>query len=354
MKAIVLSAKSPIHRSSLRRVFHFIPLVLVCFGLASMAQAVGPDTDGAIPGSNNGEGIGVLVSRTSGVWNTGTGFEALNHLTAGNQNTATGLRALNSDINGGFNTATGVFSLFSNTSGFFNSATGAYSLANNTIGSDNTANGYGALWANTADSNTATGFAALFHDIAGPFNTAVGFEALMNATANANAAVGDLALQNVSTGFFNTAIGAAAGIQQTTGHNNIYIGQGSFGVAGESNTCYIQGIAGASIPTATASVVFVDTATGKLATMLVDANGNRVTAPQGQPEAVPQRSDVSEDGHQAMLNLKVEKLQATVAQQHKQIETLTAQLKEQAAQIQKASAQQEVSKPAPQVVVNKP
>jgi uncharacterized coiled-coil protein SlyX len=51
---------------------------------------------------------------------------------------------------------------------------------------------------------------------------------------------------------------------------------------------------------------------------------------------------------------KVEKLEATVAQQQKQIETLTAQLKEQAAQIQKVSAQLEVSKPAPQVVVNKP
>jgi hypothetical protein len=131
-----------------------IPLLLACFGLAPMAQAVGPDTDGTIPGSNNGEGIGVLVSRTTGVWNTGTGFEALNHLTAGNQNTATGLRALFSDTNGGFNTATGVYSLFSNTSGFFNSATGAYSLANNISGNYNTASGYAALYRNTADANT--------------------------------------------------------------------------------------------------------------------------------------------------------------------------------------------------------
>jgi uncharacterized coiled-coil protein SlyX len=55
-----------------------------------------------------------------------------------------------------------------------------------------------------------------------------------------------------------------------------------------------------------------------------------------------------------MLNRKVEELQATAAQQQKQIETLTAQLKEEAVQIQKVSAQLEVSKPAPQVVVNKP
>ena len=55
-----------------------------------------------------------------------------------------------------------------------------------------------------------------------------------------------------------------------------------------------------------------------------------------------------------MLNDKVEKLQATVAQQQKQIETLTARLREQAAQIQKVSALLEVNKSASQVVLNKP
>ena len=108
--------------------FMALGVTLVCFGLAPMAQAVGPDTDGSIAGGNHGEGIGVLVSRTTGIWNTGIGVEALNHLTAGGQNTATGVRALFSDINGGFNTATGVYSLYSNTAGFHNSATGAYSL----------------------------------------------------------------------------------------------------------------------------------------------------------------------------------------------------------------------------------
>jgi hypothetical protein len=132
MKTITLPTNSH-HRSLLERALLLIPF-LFAFGLLPRAQAVGPDTDGTIPGVNNGEGIGVLVSRTSGVWNTGTGFDALNHLTAGNQNTATGLRALFSDINGGFNTATGVYSLFSNTSGFFNIATGAYTLANNISG----------------------------------------------------------------------------------------------------------------------------------------------------------------------------------------------------------------------------
>jgi hypothetical protein len=219
-----------------------------------------------------------------------------------------------------------------------------------------------ALLLNTTGSgNTAVGTAALENDTDGPFNTAVGLQALQNATANANAAVGDLALVNLTTGFFNTAIGAASGQNQTTGHNNVYIGQGSVGVAGENNTCYIQGIANSSIPTANSAVVFVDTTSGKLATILTDANGNRLTlpisqsqlqaAPLGQPKAVPER--YFEDGHQAILNLKVEKLQATVAQQHKQIATLTAQLREQAAQIQKVNAQLEVNKAAPQTVANK-
>jgi septal ring factor EnvC (AmiA/AmiB activator) len=78
---------------------------------------------------------------------------------------------------------------------------------------------------------------------------------------------------------------------------------------------------------------------GRLATFTVNASDPSGFSPKGvQP--------------QAMLNRNVDKLQATVAQQKKQIEILTAQLKEQAAQIQNVSAQLEASKPAPQVVKN--
>jgi hypothetical protein len=58
---------------------------------------------------------------------------------------------------------------------------------------------------------------------------------------------------------------------------------------------------------------------------------------------------------------RVETLEATVArqqsinaEQQKEIQALTASLKEQAAQIQKVSAQLEMSRPAPQTVVNNP
>jgi Chaperone of endosialidase len=255
-----------------------ITLTLLCFGLLPKVQAVGPDTEGNIPGANNGEGVGVLVSRTTGIWNTGTGFEALNNLTSGNQNTATGLRALFSDTGGGFNTATGVYSLYSNTSGFFNSATGAYSLTNNTIGDFNTANGYSTLYFNTEGfSNTATGFAALYRNTTGSSNTATGLLALRsnttgfnntatgtralesnttgagntanglsalenNTTGNGNTANGDRALSSNTTGHGNVALGVFAGSAQTTGSNNIYIGANVQGVAGESNACYIESI----------------------------------------------------------------------------------------------------------------
>src|SRR6266545_3391723 len=250
--------------------FATVVLVVVCFWFAPMAQAVGPDTDGSIAGANNGEGIGALVNRTTGVWNTGTGFEALNHLTAGNQNTATGLRALFSDTTGGFNTATGVFSLFANTSGFFNSATGAYSLANNISGDYNTATGYSALYRNTGSFNTATGFAALYKNTTGLSNTANGFQALnsnttgFNNTANGvnallfntgdnNTATGVDALSNNTTGSQNTALGKGAGSNVITADHVICIGHPGLNA---SSSCFIGQIFGR--PSSGGTAVFIN------------------------------------------------------------------------------------------------
>ncbi len=379
-----------------------ILLLLACFGLAPMAQAVGPDTDGTIPGSNNGEGIGVLVSRTTGVWNTGTGFEALNHLTSGNQNTATGLRALFSDTSGGFNTATGVYALYGNTSGFFNSATGAYSLANNTIGNFNTANGYGALYYNTGgNQNTATGFGALFKNTTGNYNTANGLQALASNT----------------TGSGNIALGWAAGYNLTIGNNNIDIGNG--GVAAESNTIrigtavqtrtFIAGIRG--VTTVNAAIpVLIDTV-GQLGTVSSSRRYKKeIKAMEQASEAIlslkpvtfhyksdtkdtPQFGLIAEevaevnpdlvvrdengeiytvryDAVNAMLlnefliahrkaqlqEATITQLKSAIAQQQKRFESKLAEQDKQiealASGLQKVSAQLEVSKPAPQMVAN--
>jgi hypothetical protein len=409
MKAVILSAKNSIRRPSLRRVFLLIPLLLACFGLAPMAQAVGPDTDGSIPGSNNGEGIGVLVSRTGGIWNTGTGFEALNSLTSGNQNTATGLRALSSDINGGFNTATGVLSLFSNTSGFFNTATGAYSLANNTIASFNTANGYAALYYNAeGDQNTATGFAALYRNSTGVGNTATGHQALnrnttgvsntangdgallSNTTGGGNTANGNGALAANTTGNFNTALGVGAGGAVTTADNVITIGALASG-ANVSDSCFVANIRGVTTANADAIPVVIDSV-GQLGTASSSRRYKKeIKAMEQASEAIlslkpvsfhyksdasgtPQFGLIAEevaevnpdlvvrdengeiytvryDAVNAMLLNEFLKEHRKVQDLESIITKLTARLDEQDLKIQKVSAQLELNKPAPRTVL---
>jgi Tfp pilus assembly protein FimV len=100
-------------------------------------------------------------------------------------------------------------------------------------------------------------------------------------------------------------------------------------------------------PLGHAQIVLVDP-DGRLGTVPVSAVGNPDKSPGVQPQAVPDAAG------QAKLDLKVQDLRATVTQQQQQIETLTAQLKENAAQIQKANAQLEMNKPASKVVVNEP
>ena len=413
-----------------------IALALICLGLLPKAQAVGPDTEGNIPGANNGEGVGVLVSRTTGIWNTGTGFEALNNLTAGNQNTATGLRALFSDINGGFNVATGVYSLFSNTSGFFNNATGAYSLAHNTTGSNNTANGYSALYFNTEGNdnvaigfaalyrnttgtnntatgefalysnttgnlNTANGLSALYSNTTGGFNTAVGDALALNTTGAGNTAIGVGALNSNTTGNSNIAVGNFAGHDLTTGNQNIVIGNPN-AVAGESNTmriggssqnrAFIAGIRGVATGNANAVPVLIDSA-GQLGTINSSRRFKKEIKPMEQAsEAIlslnpvtfhyksdatgtPQFGLIAEevagtnpdlvvrdengeiytvryDAVNAMLLNEFLKAHRKIEDHQKQIDALTAQLKQQAVLIQKVSAQVEVNNTAPQTVLN--
>ena len=104
---------------------------------------------------------------------------------------------------------------------------------------------------------------------------------------------------------------------------------------------FIAGIFDRAVDVGTAVPVFVDD-TGKLGTIPVDAAGKKVATPQAM---------LNESRNQQK---RIAELEATVERQQRGMEVLTAQLKEQATQIQKVSAQLEVNKPAPQVVVNKP
>src|SRR5207302_10576881 len=68
-----------------------------------------------------------------------------------------GLTVLVSNTTGSFNTANGSDALFLNSTGTDNTANGTDALLNNTIGTDNTAEGFQALVNNTGNSNIAIG-----------------------------------------------------------------------------------------------------------------------------------------------------------------------------------------------------
>jgi hypothetical protein len=193
-----------------------------------------------------------------------------------------------------------------------------------------------------------------------------------NVDGGDNTAIGDSTGQNVITGFNNTYIGDFVGFLVADESDAIRIGDVSNGNGAGSLECFIGGIFNNFQPVGgTVVQVTLDLADDHLGWDFGPSQGSSApvqrSAPQrrGAPGAPTQRP--------AMLNGKVgkvEKLEATVAQQQKQIrrqqkqietltaqlreqaETFTAQLKEQATQIQKVSTQLEVNKPAPQVVNN--
>ena len=323
-----------------------ITLLIVCFGPSQKSEAVTPPPDGGYPGLTTAEGQNAL------------------------KNLATGQA----------NTALGWFSLFSTTTGSFNTGVGAGVLALNT-GDSNTASGAAALFLNTTGSqNTATGTAALLNNTTGSFNTAIGANALPNNT----------------TGRDIIALGALAGQLVTAATNVICIGEGGANV---DNSCFIGNIRDITTQFADAIPVVIDSA-GQLGTFSssrrfktdikpMDKTSESILAlkpvsfrykvhkdrtPQFgliaeevaevNPNLVIYNADrkpytVRYDAVNAMLlneflkehkafveeQRKVEQQEATIARQQKQIDALTSA-------VQKVNAQLELSKAAPQTVLN--
>ena len=294
-----------------------------------------PTLDPCYPNFTTAEGCGALNLLTTGAGNTALGWRSLFLNTTGSFNTGVGAGALALN-NADSNTAVGVAALLLNTSGTQNTAVGTNSLVFNDSGS----------------SNTATGYFALMNNTTGGSNTATGWEALTaNTSGNNNTAIGNQALQNSQTTSDNVVVGRMAGSGITTADNNIIIGHhsGVHSVFGQvSDRCTIDNISGAPVSAATAAIVMVDS-DGRLGTVTSDGPHPGGFSPNGiRPQTIPDAIK------QAMLDCKVENLQATVTQNQKQIETLTAQLKEQIVQIQKVNAQLEMREPAAKVIVNKP
>ncbi|PZR73289.1 MAG: hypothetical protein DLM73_11015 [Chthoniobacterales bacterium] len=364
---------------------------------ASGAFALNSNTTGH---HNTANGLIALANNTTGRFNTATGVAALNLNTTGDYNTADGVEALTLNTTGIENTANGFEALFSNTTGSDNTANGVVALFSNTTGHDNTATGVSTLNVNsTGSENTADGVGALGNNTTGSDNTAGGFQALVNNTTGGN----------------NIALGNDAGLNLTTGSNNIDIGNYntttsvSTDAAGENNTIrigvpgmqtatFIAGISGIPISgapvvvnangqlgVAASSVRFKDqikpmnsASEGILALKPVTFHYKNEIDPKGTPQFGLIAEEVAKvnpdlvardvdgkiytvryDAVNAMLlneflkeHQQVQELKVAAAQQQKEIEALTASLKQQAAQIQKVSAQLDVSKPAPQLVGN--
>jgi hypothetical protein len=256
-----------------------VALVLACFAISPMAQAVVPAPDGGYPGGNTAEGQRAVLNLTTGEFNSALGFLSLSALTTGNfctgvgagalllntadGNTAVGAAALLSNTIGAGNTATGLSALGNNMDGIRNTANGVYALNHNISGGGNTAIGYQALVNNTASSNTAVGNDSLVSNNTGGINTAVGVAALQNNTTGSfNTAIGYHALVN-NTGGSNIALGYSAGNNVTTANNVIAIGNGGADV---DNSCFIGNIHGVTTAIPDAIPVLIDSQ-GQLGTM---------------------------------------------------------------------------------------
>jgi hypothetical protein len=370
-----LSLRKPIGRSPCWSGCLAILLALVYVAFSQTAQALlpAPTPDGAYPGWNTAEGSGALFNVTTGTFNTAVGGHALFGDTTGNANTAVGAFALAADSTGFQNVAVGQGAL-GNNNGFGNVAVGYKALVNNTT---------------SGNSSQAFGFEALFHQTTGLYNNGFGWRTLYsNVTGDNNTAIGD---------------GAGSGI---TGSGNVDIGAGVTGLSGENNTTRIRNV---DITTFTTGGFFLYEVNGAIGIFTssrkfkddikpIDKASeaiyslNPVTF-RAKPQADPSRPrgfgliaedvekvnpDLVSHGEKDILTVRYESINAmllneflkahkkveeqqasiadlksTVALQQKEMQVLTAQLKEQAAQIQKVSAQLEASKPMPKVVANR-
>jgi trimeric autotransporter adhesin len=350
-----------------------------------------------IGGFNTANGFVALYNNTTGSYNMGNGAFALRFNTTGNTNTASGYAALYANTTGSNNTADGVDALENNIIGNNNTATGDSTLNLDTTGNSNTASGYDALYTNTTGSNnTASWVNALLVNTKGSNNTAVGVNALANSrTGSSNIALGYNAGANITSFSNNIDIGNVGVAGEA---NKIRIG-----TVGTQNGTFIAGISGTSIANGVGVMV---NANGKLGTVVSSARFKEAIKPMDKaseailslqpvafrykhdldPDGIPQFGLVAEqvekvnpdlvvrgeDGRvmtvryeavNAMLlneflkeHKKVQKLESTVtkqesdfkatlAEQQRQIESLTAT-------VQKVSDQIALSKPSPQLVAN--
>jgi hypothetical protein len=386
-----------------------IALLFACFWFLPTMQAVSPAPDGGYPGGNTAEGQNALLNLAAeGVgYNTAVGYFSLGSDTTGGYNTGVGAGTLLANT-GDLNTATGAGALLSNTIGTYNTANGVQALILNTEGNANTATGIAALFHNTIGGyNTANGIGALAFNTTGVSNTAVGvYAGNFVTTGNFNTAVGDGAGENVSTA--NNVIAIGAGIDGENVSNTCYIGN-IFGVSSAgATTVYVNslgklgtvvssrrfkddikpmdkaseailalkpvtfrykheidptrspqfGLVAEEVEKVNPALVVRDSE-GKINTVRYEAvNAMLLNEFLKEHRKVEQQGRKMQEQEASITQLKStmtqqqKESQSIAAQQQKDIQALTATLKDQALLIQKVNDKVELNRPAPQVVKN--
>ena len=352
--------------------------------------------------SNTAVGAVALLLNTSGTQNTAVGTDALVYSDA-DVNTAVGFFALGQNRRAFTNTALGAFAAANNDS------------SGSKLANDHVAVGGFALTANVNGTrDTAVGAGAIEFGNGGNDNTAVGLEAGGNMSGNHNTAVGEMAGRAIS-GNYNTCLGDSAGSNLIGGEGDIYIGAAVQAVGSNENEdirigndnafslrydTYIAGIYGR--PVGPSPLTVLCGSDGKLTANASSRRFKHDIKPMDKAsEAIlalkpvtfrynndstntPWFGLIAEDVAQVSEDLivrdkegkpfgvrdyainamllnefikehkKVEEQQATISGLKNEVQTVVAQLKEQAAQIQKVSAQVEVSKRMAQVAASSP
>jgi hypothetical protein len=399
-------------------------LLLNTIGTQNTATGIDALVYNASGGQNTANGAFALFSNTSGSGNIALGYNAGHDLITGNQNIILGAYAGAGLTTGSNNIVIGSESLpadfgtirigdfINNTATFIAGINGVTITApislvvvngDGQLGSvdiatldgglpgNNTAEGDGALInLTTGLDNTAMGFNALFTNTTSNDNTAIGYEALYNNTnfpsgGYGNTAIGFQALLNNISGPVNTALGNGAGLNATTGSNNVYIGANMAGVAGESNACYIASIFG---QTSVSGIPVLINSSNKLGTTTSSKRFKEDIKPMDKasetlfalkpvsfrykkeidPVGISQLGLVAEDVEKVNPDLVVRDTEGkpyTVRydqvnamllneflKEHREVHELKKQLAALTAGLQKVSAQLELSKSAPRTVLN--
>jgi Chaperone of endosialidase len=346
---------------------------------------------------NTAVGFLSLKTDTTGSYNTAIGSGTLLANNA-DGNTATGTFALLNNTIGFLNTANGVLALLSNTIGIGNTAVGYGALFSNTHSGGNTAIGSDALFNSTGSSNTAVGTYALQRNTTDDINTAIGAYALQELRTpgdSNNIALGYFAGGNVINGINDIFIGNIGNFSEDLDQNTIRIGTqvtatDFHGITHNRHVAtYIAGISETGVSGAPVLVsadgqlgVALSAVRFKEAIKPIDTASEAIFALNPvtfrykhdlDPAGVTQFGLVAEevekvnpdlvarddhgkpytvryDAVNAMLlneflkeHRKVEKLKATVAQQHKDFEAAVTELK---GQIEKVSAQLAAASPS--------